>query len=72
MLNKIDLPAAEPDRIKQQIEDVIGIDASEAVPISAKTGLGIDLVLEAIVTRLPPPKGDVSALAQGTAGRLLV
>ncbi len=58
VLNKIDLPAAEPDRIKQQIEDVIGIDASDAVPISAKTGLGIDLVLEAIVTRLPPPKGD--------------
>ena len=61
VLNKIDLPAAEPERIKQQIEDVIGIDASEAVPISAKTGLGIDLVLEAIVTRLPPPKGDESA-----------
>ena len=61
VLNKIDLPAAEPDRIKQQIEDVIGIDASQAVPISAKTGLNIDLVLEAIVTRLPPPKGDASA-----------
>ena len=61
VLNKIDLPAAEPDRIKQQIEDVIGLDASEAVPISAKTGLGIDLVLEAIVTRLPPPKGDETA-----------
>ncbi len=61
VLNKIDLPAAEPDRIKQQIEDVIGLDASNAVPISAKTGIGIDLVLEAIVTRLPPPKGDESA-----------
>ncbi|WP_413990625.1 translation elongation factor 4 [Labrys okinawensis] len=61
VLNKIDLPAAEPDRIKQQIEDVIGIDASEAVPISAKTGLNIDLVLEAIVSRLPPPKGDREA-----------
>ena len=61
VLNKIDLPAAEPDRIKQQIEDVIGIDASQAVPISAKTGLNIDLVLEAIVTRLPPPKGDRTA-----------
>lgn len=61
VLNKIDLPAAEPDRIKQQIEDVIGIDASDAVPISAKTGLNIDLVLEAIVTRLPPPKGDETA-----------
>ncbi len=61
VLNKIDLPAAEPDRIKEQIEDVIGIDASEAVPISAKTGIGIDLVLEAIVQKLPPPKGDETA-----------
>ena len=61
VLNKIDLPAAEPDRVKQQIEDVIGIDASDAVPISAKTVLGIDLVLEAVVTRLPPPKGVVEA-----------
>src|SRR6202047_3067412 len=61
VLNKIDLPAAEPDRIKQQIEDVIGLDASDAVPISAKTGLNIDLVLEAIVKRLPPPKGDEAA-----------
>src|SRR6266702_8348584 len=61
VLNKIDLPAAEPDRIKAQIEEVIGLDASEAVPISAKTGLNIDLVLEAIVNRLPPPKGDETA-----------
>lgn len=58
VLNKIDLPAAEPDRVKQQIEDVIGLDASDAVMISAKTGIGIDNVLEAIVTRLPPPKGN--------------
>ena len=61
VLNKIDLPAAEPDRIKEQIEDVIGLDASDAVPISAKSGLNIDLVLEAIVKRLPPPKGDETA-----------
>src|SRR3984957_884016 len=61
VLNKIDLPAAEPDRVKQQIEDVIGLDASDAVMISAKTGQGIGDVLEAIVTRLPPPKGDVNA-----------
>ena len=61
VLNKIDLPAAEPERIKQQIEDVIGLDASQAVSISAKTGLNIDLVLEAIVARLPPPKGDETA-----------
>jgi len=60
ILNKIDLPAAEPDRIRTQIEDVIGIDASDAVLISAKTGLGIPDVLEAIVTRLPPPKGEVT------------
>ncbi len=59
VLNKIDLPAAEPERVKQQIEDVIGLDASNAVEISAKTGIGIENVLEAIVTRLPPPKeGD--------------
>ncbi|HEY7382766.1 MAG TPA: translation elongation factor 4 [Beijerinckiaceae bacterium] len=61
VLNKIDLPAAEPERVKEQIEDVIGLDASNAVPISAKTGLGIDEVLEAIVQRLPPPKGDEKA-----------
>jgi GTP-binding protein LepA len=61
VLNKVDLPAAEPERVRQQIEDVIGIDASEAVPISAKTGLNIDQVLEAIVTRLPAPKGDRNA-----------
>jgi len=59
VLNKIDLPAAEPDRVKAQIEDVIGLDASDAVLISAKTGIGIEDVLEAVVTRLPPPKeGD--------------
>ncbi|MGD9829940.1 MAG: translation elongation factor 4 [Hyphomicrobiaceae bacterium] len=61
ILNKIDLPAAEPERIRQQIEDVIGLDASDAVMISAKTGLGIADVLEAIVTRLPPPKGKGEA-----------
>jgi len=61
VLNKIDLPAADPDRIKEQIEEVIGIDASEAVPVSAKSGLNIEGVLEAIVTKLPPPKGDPDA-----------
>ncbi|MEX1660976.1 translation elongation factor 4 [uncultured Thioclava sp.] len=61
VLNKIDLPAAEPERVKEQIEDVIGIDASNSVMISAKTGLGIPEVLEAIVTRLPAPKGDRDA-----------
>lgn len=57
VLNKIDLPAAEPDRVCEQIEDVIGIDATDAVMISAKTGIGIPDVLEAIVTRLPAPEG---------------
>ncbi len=61
VLNKIDLPAAEPERVRTQIEDVIGIDASEAVEISAKTGLGIPDVLEAIVQKLPPPAGDADA-----------
>ncbi len=61
VLNKIDLPAAEPERVKQQIEDVIGLDASNAVEISAKTGLNIKAVLEALVHRLPPPKGDRAA-----------
>ena len=61
VLNKIDLPAAEPDRVKEQIEDVVGIDATDAVEISAKTGLNVEAVLEAVVTRLPPPKGDRNA-----------
>ena len=61
VLNKVDLPAAEPDKVKQQIEDVIGLDASNAIVISAKTGLSVPEVLEAIVTRLPPPKGDRNA-----------
>ncbi|HEY5364645.1 MAG TPA: translation elongation factor 4 [Aestuariivirga sp.] len=60
VLNKVDLPAAEPERIRQQIEDVIGIDASGAIPISAKSGLGVPEVLEAIVTVLPAPKGDIN------------
>jgi len=61
ILNKIDLPASEPEKVCEQIEDVIGIDASDAVPVSAKTGVGIPDVLEAIVTRLPAPKGNRDA-----------
>jgi len=61
VLNKVDLPAAEPAKVKQQIEDVIGLDASNAIEISAKTGLNVEEVLEAIVTRLPAPKGDRDA-----------
>ncbi|MCG8562429.1 MAG: translation elongation factor 4, partial [Hyphomicrobiales bacterium] len=58
VLNKVDLPAAEPERVRGQIEDVIGLDASDALEISAKTGMGVEDVLEAIVQRLPPPSGD--------------
>jgi GTP-binding protein LepA len=61
VLNKVDLPAAEPEQVRRQIEDVIGIDASNAIMISAKTGQNVPEVLEAIVTRLPPPKGDREA-----------
>ena len=61
VLNKIDLPAADAERVRQQIEDVIGLDASHAVSISAKTGLGVPDVLEAVVTRLPAPKGSRAA-----------
>src|SRR5205085_4925226 len=61
VLNKVDLPSSEPERVRQQIEDVIGLDASEAIQISAKTGLNIDQVLEAVMTKLPPPKGRIDA-----------
>ena len=61
VLNKIDLPAAEPERVMAQIEDVIGIDASDAIPISAKTGMGVAEVLEALVTKLPAPEGEGDA-----------
>jgi len=61
VLNKIDLPASEPDRIKAQIEEVIGLDTSDALAISAKTGVGVDNVLEALVERLPAPTGDIDA-----------
>ncbi|WP_374297368.1 translation elongation factor 4, partial [Sphingomonas sp.] len=61
VINKIDLPAAEPEKVKQEIEDVIGLDASEAVLASAKSGIGIAEILEAIVKKVPAPKGDVDA-----------
>ena len=61
VLNKVDLPAAEPERVRQQIEEVIGLDASDALQISAKTGHGVEEVLEAIVKRLPPPRGKADA-----------
>ena len=58
VLNKMDLPNADPDNAKAEIEDVIGIDADDAIPCSAKTGMGIDDILEAVISRMPPPKGD--------------
>ena len=61
VINKIDLPAAEPEKVRAEIEEVIGLDASNAVLTSAKSGIGIADVLEAIVTRIPPPKGDAEA-----------
>ncbi|MGL5812854.1 translation elongation factor 4 [Aeromonas sp.] len=64
VLNKIDLPAAEPERVAEEIEDIVGIDAVDAVRCSAKTGLGVDLVLEEIVARIPAPEGDPDAPLQ--------
>ena len=64
VLNKVDLPSADPERVKRQIEDVIGIDASEAVETSGKTGFGVDKLLEAIVHKLPAPQGDANAPLQ--------
>ncbi|WP_092000808.1 translation elongation factor 4 [Polaromonas sp. OV174] len=61
VLNKMDLPQADPDNAKQEIEDVIGIDAADAIPCSAKTGMGIDEILEAVVARIPPPNGNPDA-----------
>ena len=61
VLNKMDLPQADPERAREEIEDVIGIDASQAIPCSAKTGLGIDDILEAVIVRIPPPKGQPDA-----------
>jgi GTP-binding protein LepA len=61
VLNKMDLPQADPDNAKAEIEDVIGIDATDAIPCSAKTGMGIDEILEAVVAKIPPPQGDAQA-----------
>ncbi|OGB01595.1 MAG: elongation factor 4 [Burkholderiales bacterium RIFCSPHIGHO2_12_FULL_61_11] len=60
VLNKMDLPQADPDNARQEIEEVIGIDATDAIPCSAKTGMGIDEILEAVIARIPPPKGNPS------------
>ena len=58
VLNKIDLPSADPERVIDEIEDIIGIDATDAVRASAKNGVGIDDILEAVIAKVPPPKGD--------------
>ena len=64
VLNKIDLPTAEPERVIEEIEDIVGIEAVDAVRVSAKTGLGVDQLLEQLIVRIPPPKGDVNAPLQ--------
>jgi GTP-binding protein LepA len=64
IVNKIDLPSADPDRVAQEVEDVVGLDAADVLPVSAKTGQGVPAVLQAIVDRIPPPKGDLSAPTQ--------
>lgn len=61
VLNKMDLPQSDPDNAKAEIEDVIGIDAADAIPCSAKTGMGIEEILEAIVAKVPAPKGNPDA-----------
>ncbi len=72
VLNKIDLPSADPESAREEIEDVIGIDATEAVLASAKTGLGVEDILEAVIARVPPPKGDPEAPLKALIVRLLV
>ena len=72
VLNKIDLPSAEPDRVIEEIEDIIGIPAHDALRCSAKTGEGVDDVLEAVIARIPAPKGDAGAAAAGAHHRFVV
>jgi 50S ribosomal subunit-associated GTPase HflX len=72
VLNKIDLPSADPERVIQEIEDIVGIPADHAVRCSAKTGLGIEDVLEAVVKYVPPPQRRRGCPAQGAGHRLLV
>ena len=72
VINKIDLPAADPDRVMRQVEDVIGIAAEECLTVSAKQGEGVDALLEAIVERIPPPGGEPEASPRGARDRFLV
>jgi GTP-binding protein LepA len=72
VLNKIDLPSADPERVAREIGDIIGLDASHALHVSAKTGFGVVELLEEIIQRIPPPQGDISGSAQGADHRFLV
>ena len=72
VLNKIDLPSADPAKAIQEIEDVIGIQAQDAIRASAKTGENVDAILEAVIARVPPPKGDPASAAAGADHRFLV
>lgn len=72
MLNKMDLQSANPDEAKEEIEDVIGLDATDAIEASAKTGMGIDEILERVVERIPAPQGRSCRSAAGADHRLLV
>ncbi len=72
MLNKIDLPSADPERVAAEIEDVIGLEASDAPRISAKTGLNVEAVLEEIVQKIPAPAGESGGIAAGAYFRLSV
>ena len=72
VVNKIDLPSADPERVAQEIEDVIGLDAADVLPVSAKEGKGIGELLERIVERVPPPRGDAAGPAARAGLRLLV
>jgi GTP-binding protein LepA len=72
VINKVDCPSADPDKVRKEIEDIVGLPADDAVLTSAKTGIGIDEVLEAIVTRIPPPTGDRDAPLKAMLGRQLV
>ena len=64
VINKIDLPSADPDRVAQEVEDIVGLAAEDCLPVSAKTGQGVEAVLQAIVDNVPPPEGDREAPAQ--------
>ena len=69
VLNKVDLPSAEPERVSEEIEEVIGLDCTDVIQVSAKTGLGVDTLLENLVEKVPPPKGDTDAPLKAAVDR---